>query len=265
MKIYKYVISLLFICLTLISYAQPTVTVDAFPTNVGGKSEFNRIFEQELIYPEHLLKDKTERKVTIHFILQKDSSVSNVQLTSSGEQVIDSEALRIFKLYQWVPAVKEGSYVSTKWSATFEFDPKKYTKICRERGFQKISYPPDEKVDSSGIIYNNPDQMPMYQKGMYALQDFIKENLEYPRQAQLANIQGTVVLRFVVEPSGLVTNIDIEKSVGGGCDQEAIRVLQLIRWYPGKKNEKLARVQMSFPFYFILDTDFRDNSGSEQK
>lgn len=265
MKIYKCIISLLFICLALASYAQPSVTVDAFPTNAGGKPEFKRIFEQELIYPEHLLKDKTERKVTINFTIHKGSSVSNIKIVSSGEPAIDAEAIRIFKLYQWIPAIKDGQYISTNWSATFDFDPKKYTKICRDRGFQKISYQPGEKIDSSGIIYNDPDQLPTYQKGMYALQDFIKENLEYPRQAQLANIQGTVVLRFVVEPSGLVTNIDIEKSIGGGCDQEAIRVLQLIRWYPGKKNEKLSRVQMNFPFYFILDTDFRDNSGSEQK
>ena len=79
------------------------------------------------------------------------------------------------------------------------------------------------------------------------------------------SIQGTVVLRFVVEPSGLVTNIGIAKAVGGGCDQEAIRVLQMIKWYPAKKNEKLVRAQMTFPFYFILNDEFRDNSGGEQK
>jgi protein TonB len=105
----------------------------------------------------------------------------------------------------------------------------------------------------------------MYQKGNYALQDFIKDNLEYPKQAQISNIQGIVVLQFVVEPSGLVTNIGVSKTVGGGCDQEAIRVLQMIKWYPAKKNGKLVRSQMTFPFYFVLNDEFRDNSGGEQK
>ena len=102
----------------IISYS-----VDAFPINVGGKTEFKRVFEQELIYPEHLLKDKTERKVTINFTLLKDSSVTNIQVVGSGAAEADVEALRIFRLYQWVPAIKEGKYVSTKWSATFEFEP----------------------------------------------------------------------------------------------------------------------------------------------
>lgn len=252
-------------CIAAIHYGQIAFTVDAFPGNVGGKAEFKRIFEQELLYPEHLLKDKTERKVIINFTLRKDSTVTDIKLTGCGEPALDAEAKRIFRLYQWVPAIKEGKYVSTNWSATFEFEPKKYAKICRERGYQRMLYLPGEQIDTSGSIYRDPDQPAMYQKGVYALQDFIKENLEYPRQAQLANIQGIVMLRFVVEPSGLVTNIGVEQSVGGGCDQEAIRVLQLIRWYPGKKNEKIARVQMSFPFYFILNNEFRDNSGSEQK
>lgn len=107
--------------------------------------------------------------------------------------------------------------------------------------------------------------MPMYQKGTFALQDFIKENLEYPRQAQLSNIQGTVVVGFVVEPSGLPTNIGIVKSVGGGCDQEAIRIIEMIKWYPAKNGDQLIRAYMTLPIYFVLNEDFKDNSAGEQK
>jgi TonB family protein len=266
MNTFNSIILWAFIVLTTTQvYSQSALLADAQPYNVGGKVEFKRVFEQELMYPAQLLGDKTIRKVTVNFKINKDSSVTDMKIISSGEQSIDTEAMRIFKLYQWVPSVKDGKYVTTNWSATFEFDPKKYTKLCKQRGYTKINYLPNETIDTSGIIYKYPDQFAMYQKGASALQDFIKENLEYPRQAQLANIQGTVILHFVVEPSGLATNIGIEQSVGGGCNQEAIRVLELIKWYPGKKNNKLARVQMSFPFYFILNSDFKDNSGSEQK
>ncbi len=247
------------------SFAQTGFNVDILPTNIGGKAEFKRVFEQELVFPESAIKEKNERKVTIGFVVMKDSTINSIKISTSGSQDIDAEALRIFKLFQWVPAVKDGQYVSAKWSVTFNFEPGKYSKICRERSFQKFNYLPGLKIDTSGIVYKNPDQLPMYQKGNYALQDFIKENLEYPKQAQLSNIQGTVVLRFVVEPSGLVTNIGIAKTVGGGCDQEAIRVLQMIKWYPARKADKLVRTQMTFPFYFILNDEFRDNSGGEQK
>jgi len=239
--------------------------VDVFPTNVGGRSEFKRVFEQELIYPESSLKKKIGGKVTFSFVIMKDSSVTSVVASESGAPDINVEAMRLFKLYQWVPAIKAAHYVSAKWSVTFDFDPDKYARICRSRGFQKIKYLPKIKVDHSDSIYKNPEQAPMYQKGNYALQDFIKENLEYPRQAQLSNIQGTVVLRFVVEPSGLVTNIGVEQSIGGGCEQEAIRVLELIKWYPAKYEDKLVRAQMSFPFYFVLNEEFKDNSAGEQK
>lgn len=240
-------------------------TVDVFPINIGGKEEFKRVFEQELIYPEQSLKNKTARHVSINFTLSKDSTVSKTELVSSGDPAIDQEALRIFKLYQWVPALRQGQHITSGWTANFDFDPDKYAKICRQRGYKKLPIIENEKIDSSNVICLKPDQLPLYPKGMFAIQDFIKENLEYPRQAQLANIQGTVVLRFIVETSGLITNIGVEKSVGGGCDQEATRVLQLIKWYPAKKNEQFVRAQMSFPFNFILNNEFKDNSNSEQK
>jgi TonB family protein len=239
--------------------------VESFPTNIGGKEEFKRVFEQELVYPEKALKNGYYEKVTINFNVNKDSSVSNIQLAMHGDKEIDAEAIRIFRLYKWIPAVKEGQYVSAPWSVTFDFDPKKYPKLCKRRGYDKIKYLENEKVDTSMTIYTSDIQLPVYEKGNYALQDFIKENLEYPRQAQVSNIQGTVLLSFVVEPSGMMTNIGIERSVGGGCDQEAIRVLQLIKWYPGKHREQLARVKMTFPVYFILNEDFKDNSAGEQK
>jgi TonB family protein len=239
--------------------------VQVLPTNVGGKLEFKRVFEQELMYPEEALKNKVGGKTLIGFIVKRDSTLSDIKLTSSGNASLDAEAYRIFRLLQWVPAVQDGQYISTFWNVTFDFNPSKYAKICRDRGYVKMQYPKDETVDTSISIVKIPEQYPMFPAGNFALQDFIKENLEYPRQAQVSNIQGTVVLRFVVEPSGLVTNIGVEKSVGGGCDQEAIRVLGLIKWYPGKKDGKLLRVQMTFPFYFILNDEFKDNSAGEQK
>ena len=258
---------LLFIGLRIISLGQLQVgyNLDVSPMNVGGKAEFKRVFEQELIYPASSLKKRIGGKVAFTFIVNKDSSVSNIVVSKSSAPDINMEADRLFKLYQWVPAIKGGQYIDLSASVTFEFNPDKYAKICRERGFQKFRYLPKTKIDSSGTVYKNPEQMPMYQKGNYALQDFIKENLEYPRQAQLSNIQGTVILRFVVEPSGLITNIGIENSIGGGCDQEAMRVLELIKWYPGKHENKLVRTQMTFPFYFILNEEFKDNSAGEQK
>lgn len=256
-------------CLILFSsaaiYAQVGNSVSVYPTNVGGKGEFKRVFEQEMIYPKKALENKYFEKVVINFEIKKDSSVSNVKLEMRGDKEIDAEAMRIFNLFEWVPAIKEGRYIDAPWSVTLNFDPTKYAKICKQRGYVNFKYLPDNQVDTSSKIYAVGAPMPAYEKGNFALQDFIKENLEYPRQAQLSNIQGTVVLSFIVEPSGLMTNIGVQNSVGGGCNEEAVRVLQLIKWYPGKHNEKLSRIKMTFPFYFILNEEFKDNSSGEQK
>lgn len=245
--------------------AQNGFNVDVFPTNIGGKLEFKRVFEQQLQYPPSCLKKKQGGKVVFNFLITKDSAVKDLKLNSSGFPELDVEARRLFHFYQWVPAIKDGLYVSTNWSVEFDFNPGKYAKYCKERGYNQYEYFKEHAVDTSSVIYNTPEQAPMYSKGNYALTDFIKDNLEYPRQAQLSNIQGTVVLSFVVEPNGTITNIGVEKSVGGGCDQEAIRVLQLIRWYPAIHNDKYVRAKMSLPFYFILNDEFKDNSSGEQK
>ncbi|OFY87365.1 MAG: hypothetical protein A3F72_03960 [Bacteroidetes bacterium RIFCSPLOWO2_12_FULL_35_15] len=265
MKNSKIFIVLLILFFYNSSFAQTSFNVDVLPSNVGGKAEFKRVFEQELIYPESSLKKKIGGKVVFTFSIMKDSSVTNIDASESGAPDINLEAMRLFKLYQWVPAIKEGKYTNSNWSVTFDFDPEKYPKICKQRGFTTFKYLPKTEIDKSGVIYTNPDQIPMYQKGNFALQDFIKENLEYPRQAQLSNIQGKVVVRFVVEPSGLVTNIGIDKSLGGGCDQEALRIIEMIKWYPGMNNEKLVRVQMTYPIYFVLNDEFKDNTNGEQK
>ncbi|MCW3085254.1 MAG: TonB family protein [Bacteroidetes bacterium] len=267
--------------------AQTSFNVESLPTNVGGKPEFKRMFEQELVYPKNALAHNVDGKVTISFTIKKDSSTADVVITESpaitlqsnpdklaqpamiaamkSAKELEAEALRLFKFYEWVPAVKSGAYVSTKWNVTFDFESGKYDKICKERGFKQVKYLPKMQVDSSFKVYTVADQMPMYQKGNFALQDFIKANLEYPRQAQLSNIQGTVMLSFTVEPSGLPTNIGVIKSVGGGCDQEAIRIIEMIKWYPAKIGDKLVRGRMTFPIYFVLNDDFKDNSAGEQK
>lgn len=245
--------------------AQEAFNVDVAPVNVGGKHEFKRVCDQELIYPKKSFAQKIDGKVTITFTVKKDSTVSNVLVVETPAADLADEAKRLFVYFQWIPAMKEGRYVSANTSITFHFDSGKYDKICKERGFRVVKYLPKMKIDSSMVIHKTAEQMPMYQKGNFALQDFIKENLEYPRQAQLSNIQGTVMVGFVVEPSGLPTNIGIIKSVGGGCDQEALRIIEMIKWYPAKNGDKLIRAYMTYPIYFVLNDEFKDNSAGEQK
>ena len=67
--------------------------------------------------------------------------------------------------------------------------------------------------------------------------------MKYPDQAKEFEISGTVKLSFIIETNGKASNIVIENSVGGGCDNEAVRLMQNLLWIPGVKDGKLVRVK----------------------
>lgn len=91
-----------------------------------------------------------------------------------------------------------------------------------------------------------------------ALLNFITQNIQYPFEAREQDIEGTVVLSFVVEPDGLLSNFEIVRDIGGGCGPEALRVAQAlnqtgVRWIPGKNAGKAVRTKYTVPVKFKLE------------
>ena len=238
-------------------------TLDRLASNVGGKIEFKRVFTEQMIYPEKSFKDKIGGKVELKFMVKADGHIADLKVVKSVNTEVDAEAIRIFRLLLWKPALYKKEAVNTYSTLAFEFNPKKYEALHARKTYTKINT--DLSVDTSYVIYEKTDEPPVYPEGSFALQDFVRRNLEYPKQAQLQNIQGVVLLSFIIEPNGLMSNIDVEKSVGVGCDEEAVRVLKMIKWKAGIKSGKQVRVKQSMPIVFKLNNDFRDNSHSEQK
>ena len=89
--------------------------------------------------------------------------------------------------------------------------------------------------------------------GEAAMNKFLGENLKYPKMAQDAGIQGIVYVTFVVEPSGVITNIKILRGLGGGCDDAAVNAIKIMpKWNAGKQRGKAVRVQFNLPVRFRL-------------
>lgn len=91
-----------------------------------------------------------------------------------------------------------------------------------------------------------------------ALLAFMYGNIRYPQQAIQEDIEGTVVLSFVVEPDSTISNLTIRKDIGGGCGVEAMRVASEmnnigVRWSPGKKGGKAVRTQFNLPIRFKIE------------
>ncbi len=97
------------------------------------------------------------------------------------------------------------------------------------------------------------EQMPQFPGGEKEMMNFIKTNLHYPVLAQEMGVSGTVIINFVIDKNGSISNISLTRGIGSGCDEEAIRVLKLMpKWTPGRQGGKTVRVSYNLPFRFIL-------------
>lgn len=107
--------------------------------------------------------------------------------------------------------------------------------------------------DTRVYEFNSLETLPEFPGGMPKFYTYLQKNIRYPEDAKLINIQGKVFISFVVEKNGLLTDIKVDRKLGGGLDEEAVRVLKASpRWIPGIQNGKPVRVQFTIPINFSL-------------
>lgn len=99
-----------------------------------------------------------------------------------------------------------------------------------------------------------PQVMPEYQGGIKKMYEFLASSIKYPRMALDSRLEGNVYLEFIIEKNGSISNISvIRDEVGGGCAQEAIRVVkQMPKWKPGSQYGKSVRVKFTLPVHFKI-------------
>ena len=105
-----------------------------------------------------------------------------------------------------------------------------------------------EKVDTTKV-YDVVEQMPSFPGGNQKMQDFIDKNLHFPNEC----VEGRVIIAFVVERNGTLTNIRVAKSVDPALEKEALRIVKLMpKWIPGRQSDKTVRVKCIIPITFRL-------------
>ncbi len=111
--------------------------------------------------------------------------------------------------------------------------------------------PAEEAIDEPLILV--PEIAPEFPGGINALMNFIARNIRYPEMAREQMIQGRVYVSFIVEKDGSVSTIKLLRGIGGGCDEEAIRVVNAMpSWQPGRQNGRAVRVAYNLPIRFSL-------------
>ena len=97
------------------------------------------------------------------------------------------------------------------------------------------------------------EEYPEFANGEENLYKYLGSNIKYPHEALENGIQGTVVVKFVVEKDGSISNVKAVRKIGGGCDEEAVRVVKRMpRWKPGKQSGKPVRTEFTLPIQFKL-------------
>ena len=112
---------------------------------------------------------------------------------------------------------------------------------------------PEPPKQEETKVFDVVEEMPSFPGGPGALMSFLSSNIKYPVVAEENGIQGRVIVAFVVERDGSITDVRVVKSVDQSLDKEAVRVVKSMpRWIPGKQNGSAVRVKYTVPVTFRL-------------
>ena len=219
------------------------VSAQAYPpTPLAGKQLTQEYITQNLVFPEDDLEANHSGKVVVRFHLDEKGHGSDYQVSESFSEAANAIALELVQRILWEPATKDQLPVAYDMEYPVEFNAKAYKRYWKRH--TRVSVPLSLEADDSHKIYElralEESAKPYFADGS-TMGQYILTNLNYPEAAKASEIHGTVRLDFVVETDGSVSNILVKNSVGGGCDNEAIRLLQETYWIPAVKNGKYVR------------------------
>ena len=237
LKIAQRLVCLVMACIATHGFAQIS-----HPTPKAGHSLTEEFIQQNLVYPDADLEAGNKGKVVVTFHLDEKGHGSDYRVKESFSEAANANALDMVKRILWEPATKNMLPVEYDMEYEVDYNAKAYKRHWKKR--ERVAVPLELEADSSYQIYElrqlEEASKPYFTDGSN-MPHYILTNLKYPEAAKVGEIQGTVRLIFVVETNGNVSNITVQNSVGGGCDNEAIRLLQNTHWIPAVKNGKYVR------------------------
>jgi len=224
----------------LLAQAQARLVVEQMPEYPGGMSACMRFLSENVRYLETALRAGIEGKVISTIVIHSDGSVVDVEVIEGVSPELDAEALRVLRsMPKWKPGMQDGKPVRVRFTFPINFQIPNNMK-------------PAMQGKKSPVI-EDPHTLPEFPGGLNECMKFVATTLKYPVEAQLANIQGRVIIGFTVEEDGSITNIEIKESAGSLLDNEAMRVVGLMpKWKPATKDGKPVRTTTAIPVMFRL-------------
>ncbi|MEM6380207.1 MAG: TonB family protein, partial [Bacteroidota bacterium] len=200
-------------------------------------------------YPKAAKDAGVEGMAVISFKIDASGKVIDAKIIKDPGAGCGETALGIVNsMPKWQPGMKDGKPVAVEMKLPFKF----------------ALEGKDEKSDQAKL--SEVDQMPVFATcstdltgkdlrncSNQALFGFVGKNLRYPKTAVEAEIEGMVVASFMVETDGSVSNVKVVRSIGGGCDEEVMRVVYSMDWKPAMKDGKAVAAEMKLPVKFVLE------------
>jgi TonB family protein len=221
-------------------------------------------------YPKAARDAGIQGHVVVKFVVEKDGSLSDFEILRDIGAGCGEEALRVLQSMnnmeeKWRPGYQKGKAVRVQFNM-----PVKY-KLAEDKEKMKPETSLEKANETPQEIFKVVEEMPRFpgcEAGSMNIDElkkcsqenllkFIYTNIKYPKVARNAAVQGQVIVKFVVEKDGTLSNIEVIRDIGATCGDEAKRVVQLIndqglKWTPGKQRGRDVRVQFNLPIKFKL-------------
>jgi TonB family protein len=197
-------------------------------------SSFDNWVVSQVKYPAEAVAKGVYGRVYVNLTVELDGSITNIKLVNSPNSVLSEEVLRVVRS-------------SPKW------DPPKNPAVDEAYKYDiAIRFKLPDNI-SDGKAYVVVEKMPQFPGGDAKLLDFIQINTHYPDSAKAKNIQGKVIIRFIVNPDGNVEDAMVLKGIHPLLDEEAIRVVNILPVFtPGSQGGRPVNVYYMVPITFTL-------------
>jgi len=243
-----------------------TLTSSPFKKETDRWAPFYKYLARHIKYPAAAYKEQLQGNVTIKFALQ-NGELKNVGAITQLGSGCDAEAMKSVLGFDGFKSTENGQFTIT---IAFRLDgantPLKNKADLTLKGYKPLKlititgYNSKEPENDAAKVYDfvNITKQPEFPGGMMMFYAYLRKNVKYPAEALKNNIQGKVFLSFIVEKDGKLNDIMVEQSLGGGTDEEAVRLLkESPKWTPGYQDRTPVRVKYNLPISFTLTSDHK--------
>ena len=228
-------------------------TMPLFPMQEGGNpgygdlNTFRAWVQKNIKYPAEAFRNGEQGRVVLSFVVEKDGSVSNIQILQTPGKAFSEETRRVVAASpKWKPGEQRGEKVRVRYTLPVDFRitaTAQDTKTSENKGSGEEPF----------LVVDTPPQFNGGDIGEF--RRWVQMNVKYPAEALGKNIYGKVLVTFVIEKDGSVGNAEIFKSPDKSLADEVLRVIgKSPKWTPGKQRGEAVCVKFGMPVDFAVQT-----------